>query len=494
MCFSDRHRFFLPFISLLVLLLVLQACTSIPVTQRADKRAQLEREAEETIALMLEQDPGIKQELEEAAGYFVSRVSAANIAIIGGGQGIGVLVDKRSGDRTYLNVKRFDFGAGLGVRYFRVLLIIDKVEKLEKIRDGWTFRGVASDVAAGSKGSESTSQAGEGLSAHILAETGAFIAATARVVRLSVNRDLTDTGLSEISIPNIGFEIEDGRTEPEKRWWDHKMPFLAQKVIDKGYDLPLPYGLKLAYVNVDQEQLLTDLWVGFNGSEKVPLDWVEFDNARSENDTVQLIFDTWVFPFMNVFAIVGKIDGQAPVDVLIEGNGFLDQLGIDCSRPGNVLACNLLQDKDFVLPIIANFEGNNYGIGVNLAGGWKGFFATIPMSWVYADMKTSDTNGAVFSASPRVGKVFNLKNRGNLALYVGGSYLDSDLTATGSYPVLAIDDDFTIDYRIDQQNKDKWNAVVGANWDINSRWSLQAEYNGFTGSRETWMGSLSWRF
>jgi len=491
---SAQHRLFRRLLSLLIVLFVIQACTSIPVAQREDKRAQLDQEAAETIAEMLELDPAIGQELEEAAGYFVSRVSAANLAFIGGGQGIGVLVDRQSGDRTYMNVKRFDLGAGLGVRYYRVLLIIEGKDKLEAFRDGWTFRGVATDMAAGKAGSEATSQAGEGFSVHILSELGASVAATARRVRLSVNRDLTDTGLSEISIPNIGFGIEDGRTEPEKRWWDHKMPFMAQKVIDMGYDLPLPYGLKLGYVNVDQEQILTDLWVGFNGSEKVPLDWVSFDNATSENDTVQLIFDTWVFPFMNVFAILGKIDGQAPVDVLIEGNGFLDQLGIDCSKPGNLLACNLLQDKDFVLPIIANFEGNNYGIGVNLAGGWKGFFVTLPMSWVYADMKTSDTNGAVFSASPRVGKVFNLDSKGNLALYVGGSYLNSDLTATGSYPVLAIDEDFTIDYRIDQQNKDQWNAIVGANWDLSSRWSLQAEYNGFVGSRDLWMGSITWRF
>jgi len=68
------------------------------------------------------------------------------------------------------------------------------------------------------------------------------------------------------------------------------------------------------------------------------------------------------------------------------------------------------------------------------------------------------------------------------------------LTATGSYPVLAIDEDFTIDYRIDQQNKDQWNAIVGANWDLSSRWSLQAEYNGFVGSRDLWMGSITWRF
>jgi lipid-binding SYLF domain-containing protein len=489
---GSQHRLFLHFISFLIVLLFLQACTSVPVAQRADKRAQLDQEAEETIVQMLEQDPDIQQELEQAAGYFVAQVSAANIAVIGGGQGIGVLVDKRSGDRTYLNVKRFEFGAGLGVRYFRVLLIIKEQAKLEEIRNGWTFRGVATNVAAGQKGSESISQAGEGLSVHILSDSGASIAATARMVRLSVNRDLTDTGLSEISIPNIGFGIEDGRTEPERRWWDHKMPFLAQKVIDKGYDLPLPYGLKLAYVNVDQEQLLTNLWVGFNGSEKVPLDWVSFDNAFSESNTTQVVFDTWVFPFMNVFATLGKVDGQAPLEVLIDGNGMLDQLEVDCSRPGNFLICGLLQDQQFLLPFAANFEGKNYGIGMNLAAGWKGFFVTIPMTLVYADLETSETDGLIFSASPRLGKVFNLNSKGNLALYIGGSYLDSDLTVTGSYPVEAINLD--IDYTIDQQNKDKWNAIIGANWDISNRWSVQAEYNGFIGSRDSWMGSISWRF
>ncbi len=488
----DQHKLLLHIIPSLILLFFLQACTSIPVAQRADKRQQLNAEAEETIALMIERDPGIQQELEEAVGYFVTRVSAANVAVIGGGQGIGVLVNTRSGGRSYLNVKQFDLGAGLGVRYFRVLLIIKTAEKFEDIRGGWTFRGVASNVAAGKTGTENTSQAGEGLSVHILSESGVSIAATARMVRLSVNQDLTDTGLSEISIPNIGFGVEDGSADPGKALWDHKMPFMAQKVIDMGYDLPLPYGLKAIYVNVDQAQLLGNLYVGFNESEQQLLDWVAFENARSINDTVQGVFDTWVFPFMNVFGILGKIDGHAPMDVIVEGKGFLDQLGIDCSKPGNAVACNLLQDKEFTLPIDATFEGYNYGIGINLAAGWNGYFVTLPISYVYADLDGKDIDGAVISASPRVGKVFSLKSKGNLALYIGGSYLDSSLTVDGTVYVPGTD--ISLEYTIDQDNKDKWAAIVGANWDINRRWSLQAEYNGFVGSRETWMASVSWRF
>jgi hypothetical protein len=483
---------FLTLPGLLALGLLQQACTSIPVEQRPDKRAEINRVADETLAQMTAENPGLREAVNRSAGYFVSRVSAANVAVLGGGQGIGVLVDQETGERSYLNVKRFDLGAGLGVRYYRVLLLIETREKMEKVRRGISFRALAADVAAGAAGGATIAGLREGVTVHVQAEGGGSISASARLVRLTVNRDLTDTGLSEIGIPNIGFGIEDGRAQTERRWWDHKMPFMAQKVVDMGYDLPLPYGLRVSYVNVDQDQLLDNLWVGFNGSEKAYLDWVEFTNAQSVNDTVQGIFDVWVLPFMNVFGVLGKIDGHAPVDVVIDGNGFLGQLGIDCSKPGNVVICNVLQDKQFLLPIDAQFEGNNYGIGVTLAGGWNGYFVTLPITYVYADMEGSNTDGAVISASPRFGKVYNLGSKGNLAFYLGGSYLDSDLTVDGSVTVPGTE--FTIDYTIDQKNKDKWTAVLGANWDISNRWSIQGEYNGFTGSRESWMGSVTWRF
>jgi lipid-binding SYLF domain-containing protein len=474
-------------------LYLLTACTSVPVEQRADRRAQLDRSSDETVALFVEQNPGLQEAIDRSAGYFVTRVSAANVAAVGGGQGTGVLHDNESKSRTYMDVRRFDLGAGLGVRYYQVLILIENQVQLDEFRSGKVFRSVAADIAALSAGEASYTSPGDGYTMYVLSDAGASIAASARLIRVAVNRDLTDTGLSEISIPNRGFGIEDGRGDaPEKRWWDHKMPFMAQKIIDKGYDLPLPYGLKLGYVNVDQDQLLDNLFIGFNDSEKVSIDFVDFKNASSESETAQLIFDTWVFPFMNVFAIAGTVDGQAPLDVLIDGNGMLEALEIDCSRPGNLIPCGLLEDREITLPITAKFDGNNYGIGVNFAGGWRSFFFTLPISYVYADMKGSNTDGVVLSASPRVGKVFKMGSKGNLSLYTGGSYLDSELTVSGS--VTVPETDFQIDYTIDQKNKDQWTVIAGVNWNINRHWSVQAEYNGFTGSRETWVGSLTWRF
>ena len=472
--------------------LLLGACTSIPVEERATLRAEIDREASATISMLTNREPGFEQQLGESAGYFTARVSGATVALVGGGKGLGVLVDRRSGERTYMNLKRVDLAAGLGANVTRVLVLADGEEDLEAMRNGRYFRALTAQAAAGESGGTSNYMRG-GQNVFTLSESGASLAASARLVQLTVNPDLTDTGLSEISLPNIGFDIDDGRESAEQPRWDRKLPFLAQDVIDLGYELPRPYGVKLLYTNVDQAQVLDGLKVGFSGSEKQPFEFVDFQNARSDSDSWQVIGDLWLFPFMNLFAYVGDVDGRAPMDVILDGNGILEHLEINCSLPGNLVPCNLLEGRDFTLPINASYTGINYGLGFNLAGGWKGFFFTLPVSFSWVDMDTTTVEGdAVISASPRAGRVFKLGSNGNLALYVGASYLDSDLTGTGSLPIG--DTGITIDYDIDQSNRDKWAGVLGANWDLNDRWSIHLEYNGFIGSRDSLIASLGWRY
>ncbi len=473
-------------------LALLGACTSIPVEEREDRRAQINQEAEETIALLMEQDPEFAEALEGSAGYLTSRISSATVAVVGGARGIGVLVNKRTGDRTYLNFKRTDLGAGLGLKKFRFLVLAEDADALENIPNKKYLSSLAADMSAGEK-STSGGYNSAGFRIFTISESGASVAATARLTKITVNDDLTDTGVSEISLPNIGFETEDEHKPAEQRTWDHKLPFLAQKVIDLGYDLPLPYGLKVLYSNIDQDQILEGLQVGFSGGEKEPFEWVAFENAISFSETYQAIGDVWVLPFLNVFAFVGDLKGDVTLDVFLEGNGLLEQKGIDCSRPGNLIICRALQDQIIELPIESAFTGTNYGAGFNLAGGWKDFFFTLPVSFTWVDMDTTDVEGgAIIAASPRAGYLFKMGNFGNLGLFAGASYLNSDLTAHGS---LAIPEtDVTIDYTVDQSNTDQWNGIIGANWDITRRWSVLLEYNGFFGSRDSIFAAVGWRF
>lgn len=473
-------------------LLLLSACTTIPVAQRSEIRAEVMQAASDTIAELVVTSPELRQELNSSVGYLAGRMSATKLPILGGGYGLAMLHDTENGTRTFLNVRRFDLGAGLGAGRFRVLVVFGTRDALEDFRDGTWQPGIGAETAIGATGTSMLTTVGDGYTVHVVSETGAALAATARLINTSVNHDLTDTGLSEVSVPNIGFASADEQGEDAPRQWDRKLPFLAQKVIDKGYDLPLPYGIGFTYASVEQEQILTDLKVGINGNPIRQADFVDFANARSDSETLSLKADAWLFPFMNVFAMVGRVEGKAPVDVLVDGNGFLDELGIDCSSfPPNPL-CPVLEDQLITLPVTANFQGTTYGFGTTLAGGWNGWFVTLPINWTYADMDRSQTDGASFTATPRVGRVINMGRNGNLALFVGGNYLETDLTVDGTAQTPG--GEIVFDYIIDQENKDKWNALLGFNWDINKRLSWSAEYNGFTGSRDAFISSLSWKY
>jgi hypothetical protein len=70
--------------------------------------------------------------------------------------------------------------------------------------------------------------------------------------------------------------------------------------------------------------------------------------------------------------------------------------------------------------------------------------------------------------------------------------MKTDLTITGT--VSALDGALTIDYKVDRINRDRWNALLGFNWDINKKLAWSAEYNGFMGSRDAFITSINWRF
>lgn len=476
----------------LLAIVLLQACTTIPVDERDQVRDEVNQVTEATIAQMVAYDPTIQALLDTSVGYAVASVSATKIPVIGGGYGIALLHDLENKTRTYINISRFDFGAGVGAGKFRVLVIFENREIMDKFRNGAWHPALGADSAIGSQSYSKVDVKGDGFSVFYASDTGIALTATARLIKTSVNEDLTDTGVSEVSFPNTGFSSVDEQGEDAPRVWEHKLPFLAQKVIDSGYDLPLPYGIGFTYANVDQAQILDSLQVGINDREIIPFDFVAFDNARSDSNSYSLKADAWLLPFMNVFVMVGKLNGHAPMDVVLDGNGMLDHLDISCTGLPPSPLCALLEDKTFSFPIRPSFEGTTYGVGTTLAAGWKGWFVALPLNYTYADMQGSQTDGASFTATPRIGKTINLGRNGNLSLFAGGNYLDSDLTIDGYAETP--DGLLRFDYIIDQQNKDKWNALVGFNWDINRRLSWSAEYDGFIGSRTAFITSINWRF
>ncbi len=285
------------------------------------------------------------------------------------------------------------------------------------------------------------------------------------------------------------------------RVWPHKLPFLAQMVIDKGFDLPNPYGVAGIYAYVKQDVDLSDLRIGLNtsgGDTQVP--FVTFQNVDTTNQSVQVKLDAWLFPFLNVFAMVGKIDGSTTVPINIPGQETLDALlptlGALCSRPADFPGRPALCDKDIVILDKTEYSGNSYRAGFILPIGWGNYFIAIPISYVYSDLSNADSSIKVFQASLRGGYHWAPSKGQMFTVYGGATYLDSEQDVSGS--VRATDPDLPgggidIGYTIHQTPADKVNYLVGFNWTITRRWWLQAEV-GFGGQREDLISSINYRW
>ena len=102
-----------------------------------------------------------------------------------------MLVIKKTQERIYFTVSRFDIGGGWGARAYKALIIFNNQEVLDQWKDGkWVFEAGAEASAGFSSAQGSSNEADKGFSIHILSEGGASATATARVIRVKVNKDL----------------------------------------------------------------------------------------------------------------------------------------------------------------------------------------------------------------------------------------------------------------------------------------------------------------
>jgi len=286
-----------------------------------------------------------------------------------------------------------------------------------------------------------------------------------------------------------GADAEAAKKLPEdkpKREWDRAMPFLAQRVIDQGIDLPNPYSIGLSAYFGREDRTLSSLAVGFNGAPLQDLGFVHFDRARVDYTSVQLQAGTWVFPFLNAYLIAGKTQGTGKIDIRVPGRDLMQFLGVPGCNLGPLLRPELC-DRTLSGTAPANYHGTTYGLGLTAAGAYKELFFALPVTYVISDVSMSDTKGKTWNVSPRAGWNHKLGDGGTLTLYGGATWLSSKLKITGTFDFdtagTVLGRNTGMSYSIDVKPKDNWNYLVGASWTIDRNWSLLLE-TGFGGSRQ----------
>ena len=287
-------------------------------------------------------------------------------------------------------------------------------------------------------------------------------------------------------------------TKVKARKYERALPFLAQSVVDLGYELPNPYGVAVIPAWIRQDFLLTDLVISVDGNPPANIDFIDFGDPFVENTTAQLKFDAWLLPFLNAFAAVGLLDGKGSIPLTVLGADLMNYLGL-----GGLCDGGLLQPDLCVRTLIGEanpkYHGETFTLGANLAAGWRQLFLAVPISYTWTNVNIVDTTVEALNVSPRVGVTGNIGSWGALSVFIGATYLDAEVELAGSVTfdtpnsgVPGIGDKTTIDYKITQENKDKWNGLVGFNWDISRKWSASAEA-GFGGSRSNFISSFTFR-
>ena len=251
------------------------------------------------------------------------------------------------------------------------------------------------------------------------------------------------------------------------------LPIWGREAREKGFDLPLPFGVGLTYTYINQNMVVSDVKI-----EGKPLG-VTLRDAETITDTAVFRADAWLFPFLNIYGLVGQTSGVTRPAVVFPN--------------GEVLKSEVRYDRF------------SYGAGATLAGGYKAWFATVDANWTTGPLISSD-GGQIsdepiqsITATPRTGLLFNTDKGGVGALWIGAMYITAtseihDVIDLRQHPVLAAlvgSDSLNVSARVSP--KDNWNYLLGGNWQPDKRWSLTAEAGGLA-DRFQFIGSVMWRF
>jgi lipid-binding SYLF domain-containing protein len=180
-----------PAVVMLAVLLV-ASCSSTHRSMSVEEKRDFLAEAEQkTLAELVEKRPETQAEMDRSVGHAVFSNRLAKIPFVGVGEGIGVVFDKKTGERTYLNVQRLDVGGGLGVREYRLVVVFFEEEPLQKLASGKLELSAGAEVGAG-KGDVGLGTEGisgkqkEKLVLYQLSDSGVTATITVRLIRYSV--------------------------------------------------------------------------------------------------------------------------------------------------------------------------------------------------------------------------------------------------------------------------------------------------------------------
>jgi lipid-binding SYLF domain-containing protein len=158
-------------LALATLLLVAAPLVTAKEEDLAARRASIDEMARQTLEKLFEMNSSASALADEAVGFAVFD-SVKGAFIISGGGGVGVAVNSRTGERTYMKMGTAGIGFGLGGQSYQVIVLFETDKALERfIRSGWQADAKAT-AAAGASGTNAGSTFMNGIAVYQLTYKG----------------------------------------------------------------------------------------------------------------------------------------------------------------------------------------------------------------------------------------------------------------------------------------------------------------------------------
>lgn len=166
--------------NILLLTLVLILCTlpaiAMDKSKAEEKRAKIDKMAEETLQTLFEKSSKAKNLYDKAIAHAVFDNLKLSLFISGGG-GVGVAVDKADGSRTYMKMGTAGLNLGLGGQKYQVVFLFqDEGTFTSFVEKGWQADAQANAVA-GTAGANASATFTNGMAIFQLTEGGLMLQA-----------------------------------------------------------------------------------------------------------------------------------------------------------------------------------------------------------------------------------------------------------------------------------------------------------------------------
>ena len=166
----------------LMLIPLMAGCLGPKGNTIPEKQAYVINVRNETLEELYAQKPEVKSRVEKAAGYGVFSNIGTKIFLLATGHGFGVVVNNKTGEKTYMRMAEVGVGLGIGVRDFRAVFVFHDEDSLNQfITSGWQWGGEAEAAAkSGEKGGAATAVENieRGVDVYQFTETGVALSAT----------------------------------------------------------------------------------------------------------------------------------------------------------------------------------------------------------------------------------------------------------------------------------------------------------------------------